>query len=104
MRIRTCRLRSWWKSCSRSATLSRSPLFQVVLTLQNAPRSRVAAERAAVAAEWRSGEGTAKFDLTLAGGRARQGLDGCLEYNTELFEAETIRKVLGALRSGCCSE
>ena len=37
MRIRTCRSRSWWKSYSRSRDMSRSPLFQVMFALQNAP-------------------------------------------------------------------
>ena len=34
---RTCRSSSWSRSCSRSASPSRSPLFQVMLVLQNAP-------------------------------------------------------------------
>ena len=36
-RTRTCRSRSWWRSCSRSASLARTPLFQVMFALQNAP-------------------------------------------------------------------
>ena len=33
---RRCRSSSWWRSCSRSASLSHSPLFQVMFTLNEA--------------------------------------------------------------------
>ena len=36
-----------------------------------------------------------KFDLTLSVGQTEQGLHCALEYNTDLFEAETIRRMLG---------
>ena len=34
-RTRRCRSSGWWRSCSRSASLSHSPLFQVMFALQN---------------------------------------------------------------------
>ena len=37
MPIRTCRLSRWSRRCSRCAALSHSPVFQVMLVLQNTP-------------------------------------------------------------------
>jgi len=75
--------------------LSRSPLYQVMLILQNEPTGDVlnlsGGTRRAAAGEI----GTAKMDLLLSlferGGR----LLGHIEYNTDLFEAATINRMLG---------
>src|SRR5256885_15034951 len=37
--------------------------------------------------------GTAKFDLTLLLSETEHGLEGMVEYNTDLFEAATIRRL-----------
>ena len=37
----------------------------------------------------------AKFDLTLSIVDKEEGLDGSLEYNSDLFEEETIERMLG---------
>jgi len=86
--------------------LSRTPLFQVMLALQNTPVElpRVAGlELAMVPAEVR----TAKLDLTFALREAGGELLGYLEYSTDLWDAPTIqrlaghyRAVLGALAAG----
>src|SRR5256885_8467429 len=39
--------------------------------------------------------GTAKFDLTLLLSETEHGLEGMIEYNTDLFEAATIRRLCG---------
>lgn len=73
--------------------LSRSPLFQVMLALQNAPASSLELPELEL-----SGIGiiqqTAKFDLTLAIDRADDKLVASLEYNSNLFEETTIERML----------
>jgi amino acid adenylation domain-containing protein/non-ribosomal peptide synthase protein (TIGR01720 family) len=74
--------------------LSRSPLFQVMLVLQNAPQEQ--ADLAGVQVRSFGVESTiSKFDLTLSLSETGQGLHCTLEYNTVLFEAETIARLLG---------
>ncbi len=74
--------------------LSHNPLFQVVFVLQNAPVDELrlpgltlrplAIER-----------GTARFDLTLNVWEAGAELDGVLEYNSDLYDAATVRRMIG---------
>ncbi|MBZ5523304.1 MAG: amino acid adenylation domain-containing protein [Acidobacteriia bacterium] len=77
--------------------LNRSPLFQVMLILQNAPaeKLRIPGMRFAGLEEW---EGAAKFDLTLQVSRSEEGLAGVAEYAAELFSAATVERLLGHLR------
>ena len=75
-------------------SLSHSPLFQVMFILQNAPRRPRAVpglqlEYLEVDSE------LAKFDLSFAFAETPEGLTGSLEYRTDLFEAGTIRRLLG---------
>ncbi|HEY7768546.1 amino acid adenylation domain-containing protein, partial [Longimicrobium sp.] len=79
-------------------SLSHSPLFQVMFTVQNAgnvaggsalPGLRVGG----VDAELES----AKFDLSLALTATAQGLHGALNYSTDLFERGTVVRMLGHL-------
>ncbi|HET7231442.1 MAG TPA: amino acid adenylation domain-containing protein, partial [Longimicrobium sp.] len=77
-------------------SLSHSPLFQVLFTLQNAgggggafPGLGVSAAGAELA--------SAKFDLSLTLAATAQGLRGGLNYNTDLFERGTIERMLGHL-------
>ena len=75
-------------------TMSRSPLFQVMFSVQNMPRATFAAEGLRV--EPVAVEVTqAKFDLTLfVVERDGGGLGLSLEYNTDLFDAETAELFL----------
>jgi amino acid adenylation domain-containing protein/non-ribosomal peptide synthase protein (TIGR01720 family) len=73
--------------------LSRTPVFQVLIQLQNAPREagpRGEVARRGVAAD----SGTAKFDLTLTLGETPRGITGTLEYASDLFDAATIARML----------
>jgi amino acid adenylation domain-containing protein len=78
--------------------LSRTPLFQVMLILQNAPLPSLelpGLRLNPIEAE----SGTAKFDLNLALVETDLGLVGNLEYNTDLFNAATARRLLVHFRN-----
>jgi amino acid adenylation domain-containing protein/non-ribosomal peptide synthase protein (TIGR01720 family) len=71
---------------------SHTPLFQVMLMLQNAPMK--AMELSGITLSSMEVEtGTAMFDLTLAMEESRDGLRGAIEYNADLFDAATIRRM-----------
>jgi amino acid adenylation domain-containing protein len=72
---------------------SRSPLFQVMFVLQNNPvPSFDHLEFELSLFDTDHGTGTAKFDLALGFGEARDGFVGSLEFNTDLFETATIER------------
>ena len=72
--------------------ISHSPLFQVMLVLQNAPQSNL--ELSGLTLTPLETESTiAKFDLTLLIEETDQGIVGGFEYNTDLFEATTIERL-----------
>ncbi|HEV3052246.1 MAG TPA: condensation domain-containing protein, partial [Longimicrobium sp.] len=77
-------------------SLSHSPLFQVVFSLQNTGGGGGALAGLAV-----SGVGaelaSAKFDLSLELAATPQGLRGALDYSTDIFERSTILRMLGHL-------
>jgi amino acid adenylation domain-containing protein/non-ribosomal peptide synthase protein (TIGR01720 family) len=75
-------------------TLSHAPLFQVMFVLQNTPRATL--DLPGLTLEPRAFDtGTAKFDLTLALAEddATGGYAGSLEYATDLFTADTARRM-----------
>ncbi|WP_225409747.1 non-ribosomal peptide synthase/polyketide synthase [Stigmatella hybrida] len=77
--------------------LSRSPLFQVMFALQNAPQADISLP-GLVLRDMKSESGSAKFDLTLALTHTPEGFSGMLEYNTDLFDADVISRMAGNLR------
>jgi amino acid adenylation domain-containing protein len=75
-------------------SLSHTPLFHVAFVFQNAPIGRL--ELSGLRLTPIGGDnGTSKFDLTLFLEETEQGIVGGLEYNTDLFAATTIRRMLG---------
>lgn len=78
-------------------SLSHTPLFQVMFVLQNAPMSALELSGLTVS-PLESNSGIAKFDLTLSVEETASGLIGILEYNTDLFEAATIARMVGHLQ------
>src|SRR5262249_33595234 len=71
--------------------LSRQPLFQVMFALQTAPT--FTAEISGVTTTALDVEaGTSKFDLTLSLAENADGVEGALEYATDLFEPESMRR------------
>jgi amino acid adenylation domain-containing protein/non-ribosomal peptide synthase protein (TIGR01720 family) len=74
--------------------LSRTPLFQVMFAMQHAPLQGV--EFPGLELCLLESEGTvAKFDLTLSVDEAEDELKVSLEYNTDLFDEQTIVRMLG---------
>ena len=71
---------------------SRTPLFQVMFVLHNADGVSQVSQ---VSGNRQLGTGTSKFDLTLLLSETEHGLDGLIEYSTDLFDAETIRRLCG---------
>jgi hypothetical protein len=85
--------------------MSRTPLFQVAMVLQNAGQEELQlggleVEEYSLAEENR----TAKFDLTWGLWESGRGLQGGVEYNTDLYERETVARMVerwqGVLEQG----
>ena len=79
-------------------SLSHSPLFQVMLVLQNLPHEDVVLPGLRLTS-YRAPTHTTKFDMTLDLNDAGGGLSSFLEYSTDLFDGSTIRRLLGHLRT-----
>ena len=75
-------------------SLSHHPLFQVMFALENAPMPALELPDLTISS-LKIESSTAKFDLTLSMEDTEQGLVGSLEYNTDLFDAATISRMLG---------
>ncbi|MEA2694109.1 MAG: hypothetical protein QOJ16_3496, partial [Acidobacteriota bacterium] len=71
----------------------RPPLFQVMFVLQNTPRPRLDLP-GLVLHPIEVGTGAAKFDLTLFLEEGSGGLTGGLEFDEDLFEGTTARRLL----------
>lgn len=75
--------------------LSRTPLFQIMFVMQSAA---IASEFQTTTIELEELEfetGTSKFDLTMEFIEDNGVLNGIIEYNTDLFEEETIARFIG---------
>ena len=77
---------------------SRTPIFQVMFALQNAPLPTLSTAELAMT-PIHTGSGTAKFDLTLIVLEHEQGLRVLLEYNTDLFDESTAERMLRHLQT-----
>ncbi|MBE9065564.1 amino acid adenylation domain-containing protein [Leptolyngbya cf. ectocarpi LEGE 11479] len=74
-------------------SLSHSPLVQVMFLLQNASSEQLELPGLTLSSlEFE--ETRARFDLTLSVQETAAGLQGQWEYSTDLFEAETIRRMI----------
>lgn len=73
--------------------LSHNPLFQVALVLQNAPIGTVRLPGVEIRTMPSPCSGS-KFDLTLVMEEDVESLHGFVEYNTDLFASETIRRFI----------
>jgi amino acid adenylation domain-containing protein/non-ribosomal peptide synthase protein (TIGR01720 family) len=79
--------------------LDRSPIFTTSLMLLNTPPASAAGSTGVSlrVQEVTVNDGTARFDLALAMMEMPEGLLGPMRYATDLFEAATIRRMLGHL-------
>jgi amino acid adenylation domain-containing protein/thioester reductase-like protein len=73
--------------------LSHNPLFQVMFVFQNVPTESLELPGLTLN-PLEFDNKTANFDLTLSMVETEQGLRGALEYNTDLFEATRITRML----------
>ncbi|HEY2963825.1 MAG TPA: amino acid adenylation domain-containing protein [Pyrinomonadaceae bacterium] len=74
-------------------SLSHTPIFQVMFALQNVPMPALELSGLSVASIEATVQ-TAKFDFSLSFEETTEGLIGTLEYNTDLFAASTMTRLL----------
>ncbi|MCC5648472.1 amino acid adenylation domain-containing protein [Nostoc sp. XA013] len=86
------------KELQPERTLSHTPLFQVMFVFQDAPMLALQLPNLTLA-PLMVDNGTAKFDLTLYVEDTKQGLIGFLEYNSELFHADTVNRMVGHFKT-----
>jgi amino acid adenylation domain-containing protein len=73
--------------------LSHNPLFQVMFLLQNAPMPELSVSGLKLSPLAAGGGDTSKFDLSLHFWEAEPELVGYFEYNTDLFDRETVARL-----------
>ncbi len=74
-------------------SLSHTPVFQVMLVVQNAPAVTLELPGLKLSS-MEIGVETAKFDLTLFIWETEQGIDGRVEYNRDLFDHSSIERMV----------
>ncbi|WP_447971452.1 amino acid adenylation domain-containing protein [Nitrospira sp. M1] len=72
--------------------LSHSPLFQVMMALQNMPLGELELPGLEVS-QLHTESGTSQFDMNIAFMEKAEGLCGMWEYNTDLFDEQTIERM-----------
>lgn len=75
-------------------SLGYNPLFQVVLSLQNAPRPSFQLPGLQLKPLGALSNTPAKFDISVFLFEAVDGMQGKLEYNTDLFDADTMERMV----------
>lgn len=73
--------------------LSRNPLYEVMFALQN---TRVSVQEVSglTLRTLEFDSGTAQLDIFLSMSESQEGLTGCLEYNTDIFDSTTITQFI----------
>ena len=74
--------------------LSRTPLFQVMFVLQNVPWTALQLGTAKML-PFNVETGTTQFEISLVLAETASGMEGFIEYNTGLFDAATIVRMIG---------
>lgn len=78
--------------------ISRTPLFQVLFAMQNAPLAEVPLGHLKLQL-FNADSRTSKFDLSFGLVEDASGLQGSLEYNTDLFEPDTAQRMIDHYRT-----
>ncbi|MEH2283681.1 MAG: amino acid adenylation domain-containing protein [Nostoc sp.] len=73
--------------------LNRNPLYEVMFVLQNTPTS-VQEVSGLTFRTLEFDSGTAQLDIFLSMSESQEGLTGCLEYNTDIFDSATITQFI----------
>ena len=71
-----------------------TPLFQVMFAFQNLSQTFTSIEDVKVT-PFKAENQTSKFDLTVVMVNSGAVINGSFEYNTDLFDASTIEKMIG---------
>ncbi len=79
-------------------SLNRNPLFQVMLTFQNAPRSSLELPGLKLSSMNSGGEAVVRSDLDLYLSEGPEGLNCAFMYQTDLFDEATITRMLSHYR------
>ncbi|WP_353902122.1 amino acid adenylation domain-containing protein [Micromonospora harpali] len=77
--------------------VSRSPVFQVLFTLQNYARSGGRWPQGLSSESLGADAATARFDLSLYVSETADGLRGMFVYNSDLFDADTVARLAASL-------
>lgn len=77
-------------------SLAHAPLFQVMFILNNAPLPPLELDGLSASVIEQAGT-RSEFDLTLSLRQSEEGLQGDLEYRTDLFEATTMERLCDSL-------
>jgi non-ribosomal peptide synthetase component F len=81
----------------RDRDSGRSPLFQVMFTMQNAPLPTLRSPDMALT-PLDAPSGTAKFELALFAAEGPEGIRLTMEYSSELFDPESVDRMLAHYR------
>ncbi|HEX8559883.1 MAG TPA: amino acid adenylation domain-containing protein, partial [Pyrinomonadaceae bacterium] len=74
-----------------------TPIFQVMFALQNAPQASITLPELTLSALGTENH-TTHFDLGVSLGEGAEGLYGLVEYNTDLFDRDTVTQLMRHLR------
>ncbi|MEU6019917.1 amino acid adenylation domain-containing protein [Micromonospora sp. NPDC047134] len=79
--------------------VSRTPVFQVLFTLQNYDQGGTGWPAGLRAEGVGTDAATARFDLSLYVGESADGLRGMFVYNSDLFDAATVRRLAASFET-----
>jgi amino acid adenylation domain-containing protein/non-ribosomal peptide synthase protein (TIGR01720 family) len=80
-------------------SLSHSPLFQVRFAVQKESEDLPDAGDGLVLTELEGEQRTARFDLVVDMWESKTGLEGRVEYSTDLFDADTVSQLMAQLEA-----
>ncbi|MDB4922054.1 non-ribosomal peptide synthetase [Mucilaginibacter sp.] len=77
--------------------LSHSPLFQVAFALQNTGNDSLDLPGLKIS-DLNTHSGTSKYDITFFAGESANGIAGAIEYNSDIFDRDTILRFINHYR------